>query len=236
VRGRGEAAPPFCYICRQISTWAMTPSILLSTAYFPPVSWFAALLKSSNASIEVHETYSKQTYRNRCHILSPNGLQALTVPVAKPFGNSSKTTEVILAQESAWKRLHWKALETAYNTSPFFLFYCDQIAKVLFEEKTHLFTLNQSILLLMLDLLDMKQEVSLTTCFEKEPADCDDLRNNIHPKKQFLHRHYFPVYTQVFSTKHPFLADLSILDLLFNEGPASKDYLLEVAENIVLSD
>lgn len=214
----------------------MTSTILLSTAYFPPVSWFASLLKSSNARIEVHETYSKQTYRNRCHILSPNGLQALTVPAAKPFGNRSKTTEVVLAQETAWRRLHWKAIETAYNTSPFFMFYCDQIAEVLFEEKTYLITLNQALFLLMLDLLGMKPEVSLTTGFEKEPADCTDLRNKIHPKKQFLHNHHFPVYTQVFSTKHPFIADLSILDLLFNEGPASKDYLLEVAENIVLND
>lgn len=214
----------------------MTTSILLSTAYFPPVSWFAALLKSSNASIEVHETYSKQTYRNRCHILSPNGLQALTAPVVKPFGNRSKTTEVVLAQETVWRRLHWKAMETAYNTSPFFLFYCDQIAKGLFEKQTHLFTMNHSLLLLMLDLLDLTPEVSLTSCFEKEPVDCADLRNRIHPKMQFLHNHFFPVYTQVFSTKHPFMADLSILDLLFNEGPASKDYLLEVAENIALND
>jgi len=236
VRGRGEAAPTFCYICRQISFWAMTQSILLSTAYFPPVSWFAALQKSSNVSIEVHETYSKQTYRNRCHILSPNGLQALTVPVVKPFGNNSKTTEVILAQQTVWKKLHWKALETAYNTSPFFLFYSDQIAKVLFEKQSHLFSLNNSLLLLMLDLLDMKPEFRLTTGFVKVPEDHADLRNIIHPKKQFLHNHFFPVYTQVFSTKYPFMADLSILDLLFNEGPGSKDYLREVTENILLSD
>jgi hypothetical protein len=212
----------------------MTTSILLSTAYFPPVSWFASLLKSSNACIEVHETYSKQTYRNRCHIFSPNGLQALTVPVAKPFGNRSKTTEVVLAQETAWRRLHWKAIETAYNTSPFFLFYCDQTAKILFEEQTHLYGLNHSLLLLMLDFLDMKPEVSFSTGFDKEPADFTDLRNIIHPKKQFLPNNSFPVYTQVFSTKHPFIPDLSILDLLFNEGPASKDYLREVAVNMVL--
>ncbi len=210
----------------------MPKPVLLSTAYFPPIILFAALTKSAAASLETCETFTKQSYRNRCHIMGPNGLQGLTVPVNKPFGNQTKTSEITLASHSNWKRTHWRAIETAYNTSPFFLFYRDRFHEILFKDHTHLFVLNQAFINMILGHLGLPVEIGFTKEFEKEPQDVTDLRNIIHPKKPLPNQINFPVYTQVFNAKHGFIPNLSIIDLLFNEGPASLDYLNEVAENL----
>jgi len=210
----------------------MPKPVLLSTAYFPPITWFAALIKSAVAKLETCETYTKQSYRNRCHIIGPNGLQVLTVPVNKPFGNQTKTTQITLARHSNWQRTHWRAIETAYNTSPFFLFYRDRFHEVLFADHTHLFALNQALINMILGYLGLPVEIGFTKEFEKEPQDLTDIRNIIHPKKPLPKQINFPVYTQVFNAKHDFIPNLSIIDLLFNEGPASLDYLNEVVENL----
>lgn len=202
----------------------MPQRLLLSTAYFPPISWFAIILGSDSTTIEAFETYQKQTFRNRCNILGPNGLQALTVPVKKPFGNHSKTHQVILATEIDWKRQHLRSIETAYNSSPFYLYYRDRIAKALLSSHCHLMELNASLIYLISDLMGVTLNIDLTKSFEKNPSGFFDFRNEIQPGSS-LPSHLFPVYTQVFSTRFPFTADLSILDLLFNEGPASLDYL-----------
>jgi len=229
VFGRGEAAPMFFYLCRQIMNPGMSSTVLLSTAYFPPISWFAALLNSDIVILEVWETYSRQTYRNRCQILGPNGLQALSVPISKPYGNSTKTTEVQIVTPSGWNRLHWRAIVTAYNASPFFLYYRDRIESVLFEPHESLFSLNLSLIELLFELMKIQKSINLSINFQKDPKELTDLRNSIHPKKTFRSPDTFEPYTQVFNSKYPFVPDLSIIDLLFNEGPASKDYLLNLS-------
>ena len=95
--------------------------MLLSTAYFPPVLQFAWMMQNEDLQIEQLETFSKQTYRNRCEILSPNGLQALSVPVIRTNGAKTLTKDIKIAYESPWQQLHWKAIQTAYNSSPFLL-------------------------------------------------------------------------------------------------------------------
>lgn len=208
----------------------MSSTVLLSTAYFPPISWFVAILKSDKVILEACETYSRQTFRNRCQILGPNGLQALTVPITKPFGNRTQTSDIQIVTSSGSGRLHWRAIVTAYNTSPFFLYYRDKIEHILFEPQALLFSLNLSIIELTLELLDIEKSINFSINFEKRPQQLLDLRNSIHPKKAFISTDLFPPYTQVFSTKFPFMPDLSIIDLLFNEGPASKDYLLNLLQ------
>jgi hypothetical protein len=206
----------------------MPKPVLLSTAYFPPIIWFTALLKGAGASIETCETYAKQSFRNRCHILGPNGLQALTVPVTKPFGNKTKTTEIAIANQSNWKRTHWRAIETAYNTSPFFLFYRDRFSETLFRDRTSLFELNLSIINICFEVLGMDTVTGFTKNFIKDPTGFLDLRHEIHPKKPLNLENPLPTYTQVFSPKHGFVPNLSVIDLIFNEGPASPDYLLQL--------
>lgn len=206
----------------------MEKQVLLSTAYLPPISWFAALLKSETAFIEAHETYTKQTFRNRCNILGPNGKQMLSVPVSKPKGNS-KIREVEITDHNNWKRLHWRAILTAYNTSPFFLFYRDKIEAALFKNHRHLWSLNLELIGLFVNMLEIKINLFPTSGYVKEPGKTYDLRNTIHPKIEFIPRQLFIPYTQVFNTKHPFIPDLSIIDLLFNEGPAARDYIQDIS-------
>lgn len=209
----------------------MPPSLLLSTAYFPPISWFALASNCGSVTIEAFETYRKQSFRNRCNILGPNGLQALTVPVSKPSGNHSKTREVIVASELDWKRQHLRSIETAYNSSPFYLYYRDRITKTLLFPNSGLIDLNLSLIKLLCELTGITLKLEFTNLFEKNPSGITDLRNAIQPGNP-LPACLFPVYNQVFSTKFPFMDDLSILDLLCNEGPASHDYLKAIAPGI----
>lgn len=232
--GRGEAAPMFFYLCHKVVLWVMEKQVLLSTAYLPPISWFAALLKSETVFLEVHETYPKQTFRNRCNILGPNGKQTLSVPVSKPSGNNSKIWEVEITDHNNWKRLHWRAMLTAYNASPFFLYYRDRIEAALFRNHIHLWSLNLQLIGLIIGMLALKVHLIPTSGFVKVPRNAYDLRNIIHPKNEFVALQSFVSYPQVFSAKYPFIPDLSIVDLLFNEGPAARDYVQDIASLIHL--
>jgi len=206
--------------------------VLLTTAYFPPVSWFASLLLTEKVKLEACETYLRQSYRNRCCISGPNGKQALIIPVNKPGGNHTRITEIIIPANNNWRTMHWRAIITAYNKSPFFLYYRDQIEKVLFFPETNLFNFNLSVISQMINLFEIDKEIGKTLTFEKRYSHCIDLRNLIHPKKTKFGNDFFPGYTQVYSTKFGFQPDLSALDLLFNEGPASIDYLSSVCSRI----
>jgi hypothetical protein len=210
----------------------MTQPLYLSTAWFPPVLWFAALQPYRQVCIEAHETYAKQSYRNRCYVAGPNGVQALVVPVIKPEGNRSKIREALLADQAGWRITHWRSIEAAYNKSPFFIYYRDGIKSALFENITRLFDLNLSLIMHLLSLLGLAVEIKLTDEFQKQIPGSLDLRYQLHPKKQPEFPVNLPVYTQVFEEKHGFVPNLSILDLLFNEGPAAGIYLKELRESL----
>lgn len=206
--------------------------VLLSTAYFPPVSWFASLLLNGKIQIEACETYYRQSYRNRCYIYGPNGKQALVIPVNKPNRNHTRITKIIIPENNNWRKMHWRSIITAYNKSPFFLFYRDPIEKALFRSETNLFGFNLLLINLIAGLLGLEITISETSSFEKSLPGALDLRNMIHPKKVCFENKVFPEYMQVYSSKYGFQSDLSILDLLFNEGPASLDYLRIVTRRI----
>ncbi len=206
----------------------MPNHVLLSTAYFPPISWIAIALQSKTVAIETRETYTKQTFRNRCNILGTNGLQVLSIPVEKPYGHQSKTCEIRISKNSDWRRIHLRSMLTAYNKSPFFLYYRQPIENLLFEPYELLIDLNISLLNLIFELLGTGTKLHLTNTFEKEPVGVVDMRNAINPGESILPGSSLPAYTQVFYPKFPFYPDLSILDLLFNEGPASSEYIDKV--------
>ena len=109
--------------------------ILLSTAYFPSISWIAVALQSVRVEIEIHETYLKQTYRNRCNIATASGILSLTVPVKRVNGNHTKTADIQIDNSEKWQNLHWKSIITAYNKSPYFLFYRDLFEPVFFKKQ-----------------------------------------------------------------------------------------------------
>lgn len=212
-----------------------TKTILLSTAYLPPISYFTAIAAAENVIIEQHETYPKQSYRNRCHIAGPNGIQAISAPVSKPFGNKTKTCEVILQENDKWKILHCRAIETAYNSSPFFLYYRDQLFDIIKKKETSLLSLNNRLLVMFLEILGIKTKISFSDHYIHTGGISGDLRQVIHPKKSARPFSSEEPYTQVFDQKHGFIKDLSIIDLLANEGPAARDYIQSHSDKIILS-
>jgi len=202
---------------------------VLTTAYFPPVEYFFAIASSGKAVIEQCEFYQKQSYRNRCRILSASGPEALSVPVVKETTLSRPIREMKVDYDEPWLQVHKRALDAAYNSSPFYLYYKDEIMAVLDSRPAFLFDLNTKLLELLLQMAGVKADISFTEDFAKDWGE-GDFRELIHPKHkgENLLQTYKKekTYYQVFSDRLGFVPNLSILDLLFNEGPNSISFLL----------
>jgi len=200
-------------------------SILLTTAYLPPIEYFAYIIKADKVYIEKHENYTKQSYRNRCSIYSANGRLSLSIPVIKGEKHKSPVTEVQISNHSDWQKNHWRAIESAYNSSPFLLYYKDDLRPCFEEPFSNLFDFNQSLINILKELTGIKKELHFTSEFKNNPAPLIDLRERIHPKSNTSELLECNSYTQVFGEKYGFISGLSIIDLLFNVGPESLDYL-----------
>jgi hypothetical protein len=214
---------------------------LLSTAYFPPIEYFVAMANSARVQIESGEMYQKQSYRTRCHINGANGLLVLTLPVrrsaAKGAESSHKipTSELLIDYSKLWLLQHKRALEAAYMSSPFFEYYMDDIYEILDSGEESLLKMNTRLTLKIAELAGVETPVELTDGNFIVPGSeqlvqmgIEDLRDSIHPKKpaQLLERLQMnKPYWQVFTNKQGFVPNLSILDLLFNEGPNAISYL-----------
>ena len=183
----------------------------------------AALVQANAIVFEVHDNYQKQTYRNRCYIAHSNGKLTLNIPIkhAKD-GKRQKTAEVIPEANFPWQSQHWKSLQSAYRTSPFFEFYEDDL-KPLFEKRVaSLLEHNINTIALLFELLGTELQYTTTTQYFKDPPQ-KDLRHLVAAKKE---QHFqIPAYTQVLEAHHGFLNNLSTLDLLFNQGPSALSYL-----------
>lgn len=196
--------------------------ILLSTAYFPPIEYMHYLLKGEKVYIETHEYFVKQTFRNRCTIASANGVLHLSIPLINE-GNKTIITEKKISYSENWQAKHWRAIESAYNSSPYFEFFEEEIKSVILKEHEFLFELNKNSLKSMLDILRIRVDISYTTEYKNTPENCTDLRSVISPKEKS--RKIFPAYYQPFSERNGFIENTSTLDLLFNEGLGALTYL-----------
>ena len=201
--------------------------LILSTAYLPPLEYWVAIMQHSEVLIEAHENYQKQSYRNRCRIMGPNGMQDLNIPIAKSGKIKTPIAEVQIFDDQLWQKVHWKSIETAYNSSPFFLYYADYFEDLYLQKPASLFEFNKGIIESVFEILELDQKLSITETFEKSYDDALDLRNLIHPKKDssFQEQCKNTPYIQVFSERHGFAPNLSILDLIFNMGPEAESYL-----------
>ncbi|MBR7066065.1 MAG: WbqC family protein [Prevotella sp.] len=202
---------------------------LLSTTYFGPVQWYQKLHRYGEVRLECHDHFVKQTYRNRCLIASAQGVQALTVPVI--HDGTADIRDVRISDHGNWRHLHWNALCSAYGDSPFFEFYADDLAPFFERRWTFLLDFNEEIMAMMCRLLDIHPHITPTEVYwsaemvERE-GNTDDFREVIRPKHPLPDADFLPKrYYQVFEQKQGFLPNLSILDLLMNEGNESIFYL-----------
>ncbi|GHU88802.1 hypothetical protein FACS1894155_04410 [Bacteroidia bacterium] len=214
----------------------MSDTAWLSTAYLAPVDYYMCLAGFEKVVIEQHCNYIKQTYRNRCIIASANGLQVLSIPVERTESAKCLTKDIRISDHGNWRHLHWNAIVSAYNSTPFFEYYEDDFRPFYERRFDFLFDLNEELRELICRLVDIQPEVFYTLSYgtvenninplapEPECRLSNDFRETIHPKKTPLHQEFKPYY-QVFESKFGFQPDLSIIDLLFNMGPESVLFL-----------
>ncbi|MFC0776624.1 WbqC family protein [Flavobacterium sp. HJSW_4] len=196
-------------------------SLILPT-YFPSISHFAVIAQSDSITFEMEDNFQKQTNRNRTYIYSPNGIQLLNIPVKHSKEAHQKTKDILIENEFDWQKQHFKSLEAAYRSSPFFEYFEDDITPIFEKKHQFLMDLNFEVLDVVTKCLRMKLEFGKTTEYFHEVNRFTDFRHLANGKKD---ANSFEKYTQVFDDKHGFINNLSVLDLLFNEGKFAMDYL-----------
>ena len=200
---------------------------LLSTAYLAPISYYAILLKQNNSMIEYHEHFIKKSIRNRCDIMNTNGRLSLSIPVNRKTKTKTKISKIKISYAENWQKSHWKSIVSSYNSSPFFEYYKDKLKPYFLKEEEYLIDFNSNLQKEILALLKIKFKITYNSIY-KRTGDFTDLRDNNSIKMNTIR------YDQVFMEKHKFINNLSIIDLLFNMGPESLDYLhrLQIKINI----
>lgn len=204
-------------------------TIYLSSNYLAPIEYYQKLVQYPNIVIEQHDHYIKQTYRNRCNIVGPEGEQSLIVPIIKPNADKQCMKDIRISDHGNWQHQHWQAIKSAYKNSPFYDYYEDDFITLYSHNQESLFEFNQKLQDIVCSLLDITPNISYTTEFKTSFKENElDFRDVIHPKKdytiedpEFISKQYY----QVFEQRHQFIPNLSILDLLFNMGPESIYFL-----------
>ena len=202
----------------------MNDKLLLSSAYLAPVQYYVKLMQYGGALVEQYDHYMKQTYRNRCVIATQAGVQALTVPVELSDKPKTDMRDVRISAHGAWQHLHWQSLVSAYENSPFFEYYADDFRPFYERRFEFLIDFNDRLCETVCDLLGLEVSISHTTEYaDASQLGADDFRDAIHPKRSYDSDTSFVAqpYYQVFAARNGFRPNLSIVDLLFNEGPAA---------------
>ena len=205
----------------------MNQLAILSTAYLAPIQYYSKLKNYDNCIIEHFEHLPKQTFRSRCEIYSPNGTLTLSIPLVKR-NHRQIIKDVKIANDYDWQKLHWRSLESCYRRSPFFEYFEDDLQAFYLEKKfDYLIDFNESIQQEVLALLKLKTNYTFTTEYHKVYDDADDFRIIISPKAALSLDIDFipPSYIQVFENKQGFIPNLSIVDLLFNQGSRTLEYI-----------
>jgi len=199
------------------------------SVYLPPAEYFSCLIGHEEIRIENDEHYHRQSYRNRCYIYGPNGVQKLVVPVIHPGNDQKNIRDIRIDNTSRWQKIHWRSLTAAYNKSPYFEYYEQEFMPFFDHPQQWLLASNMELLGICLKLLRLSVKVSLTENFSKDYPPALDFRTKLL-EKNTRNPERFPRYSQVFEPAHGFIPNLSILDLLFNRGNDAVSYLKTVNE------
>ncbi|MFI5204488.1 MAG: WbqC family protein [Flavobacteriales bacterium] len=196
----------------------LNTSLLLPIVYLGSITYYSALLDAPATILEKHEHFIKQTYRNRCLIAGPNGKQMLVIPVEKGKTGHSPVKDVRICYNSAWQKIHWRSLEAGYRRSPYFEFYEDDLHGLYEEKEKFLVDFNLKLHEKIMKWLKEEKTLAFTGSYEKVYAEIRDCRNGWKEEDA-------KEYIQVFSARNGFIQGLSVVDLIFNEGPRSISYL-----------
>lgn len=199
-------------------------------SYFPSIATFVAIAKSDQVVFELCDNYQKQTYRNRMFIYDANGKLPLTIPVVYSQKNRQLYKDILIATDENWQELHWKSIQSAYSSSPFFEFYEHDFLPLFTEKFENLMAFNFKCLEVIYECLELPFQFETTSIFEKHPENLIDYRPLVDNRKEKTQE--FASYVQVFDDKHGFIPNLSIIDLICNEGPNAMLYL--EAQNVIV--
>jgi len=199
----------------------------VSTSYLPSIDYISTILQYDKIFIEAYENYPKQTFRNRCQIATANGIQTLTVPIEKYDTHKCITRDIRISEHGNWRNLHWHALVSAYNLSPFFEYYADDFLPFYKKKYKYLIDYNYELLTLIFNLLNLSPKMYFTEMFEPEVTH--DFRTSLTCRKSFsgIENIKIKPYYQVFSQKYGFIPNLSVVDLLFNMGNEAIFFLVK---------
>lgn len=202
-------------------------TILIEPQSWGSISYFKELISANNIVLDIHSNFQKGTYRNRCKIMGPNGLLSLSVPLVKGNGQHSIFNQVRISYSENWRKDHWQSLVSSYRRSAYFEFYEEQIAPIYSNDYEFLKDFNVASLKIVSELLRIPFDIKFTENYiSKDSFEGNDARDIIHPTARKMKYSYeLPKYPQVFMDRMDFLSDLSILDILFNLGPRTVDYL-----------
>ena len=203
----------------------MSNNILLPTAYLAPIYYYAVLLQHNNCIFEYHENFIKQSLRNRCEIYGANGKILLTIPKKRKGSSKTKIKDIKISHKENWQQEHWKSIKSSYNSSPFFDYYENDLNIFFKQKETYLVDFNKKLQELILSFLHKDINFTATKEYVINDASVDlrkHLFTNMNQKR----------YNQVFMEKHGFITNLSIIDLLFNLGPETTDYLKDIDLNL----
>jgi len=199
--------------------------MLFLPTYFAPISQYVALFKNDSFVFEVEDNFQKQTYRNRCYIYAANGKLLLNIPIIhNKKERNQKTKDIRIENSFPWQKLHFKSIQSAYSSSPFFEFYQDDLMPIFEQKQSFLLDFNLKCHEYIMNAIQEVIPYKKTTIYDKEPTQ-KDARILGNAKKE--HPIKLKSYVQVFDDKHGFIPNLSILDLLFMEGPNLVCYLKE---------
>jgi hypothetical protein len=191
--------------------------------YFAPISYYRSILREKQICFSRNDRYNKQTYRNRCEIYGANGKLSLSIPVHRPYGNKTRLSEVLLTDATPWRETHWKSIKSAYGRSPYFDYYGEKVEQLVLNPTNSLQTYLEDIAQQVMHWLDLTNY----TFTKSIPSQQEQFSLDQIASKTYYKSNNHQEYWQVFSDKHGFIPNLSILDLLFNEGPQSRVFLMD---------